>query len=195
MRAFPTQADRTAYSISAIEAAEGQLFTVVADGSVWKSIGEGVGNVCWAFLSGPQFDRAGEYDGAPYALTDGASIAIDCNDGRTQKITFSDRTVDNRRTFAAPTNLITGNTYRFILQQGSTGRSGKLLFSSAWKFFVPFEAVNEAGAVQILDCYYDGTYLSVLSVVSGSPTAVTPPRVRGERSSSRDNAEGRGNGR
>ena len=186
MRAFPTQAARLAYEISSAEVTARQMFTVTADGTIWQSIGEGIGNVYWAFISGAQGDRAGSYDGATGTLTDGASIASDCRDGRTQKITFSDRTVDHTRTMATPSNLITGNTYRFILQQGSTGRSGKILFSDAWRFFVPFSAANEAGAAQILDCYYDGTYLNVLSVVSGSPTVATAPRERGERTSLRD---------
>jgi hypothetical protein len=94
------------------------------------------------------------------ALTDQATIAIDCATGN-----FFTLTLGGSRTFGAPTNGKAGATYLVSIRQDGTG-SRVATWNAAYKFPGGTDGVltTTASAVDLLSIAYDGTdYLCVLS--------------------------------
>lgn len=88
-----------------------------------------------------------------YALTDAATIATDCSQSNVFTVTLG-----GNRTLGAPTNLLAGATYIWIVtQDGSGGRT--LSFNSVFKFpgGVDPTLTTTAAAVDIISGVSDGT--------------------------------------
>ena len=96
-------------------------------------------------------------------LTDGASIATDASTGTTFMVTVT----ATARVMAAPTNLVAGETYRWIIKQGGAG-SYTVTFNAIWKWTAgSAPAVNTAtGTYAVITSTYDGTYLLSSSVIN-----------------------------
>jgi len=62
-------------------------------------------------------------------LTDAANIATDCNLGNVHEVVL-----DGNRTLDNPTNLVSGNTYIWIVKQDATTGSRTLAYGTAFLF-------------------------------------------------------------
>ena len=88
-------------------------------------------------------------------LTDGASIAWDASTGQVAKVTLG-----GNRTFAAPTNLVTGSFYSILVVQDGTGSR-----TATWNSVFAFTGgtaptlTTTASAVDQIAFRYDGTKL------------------------------------
>lgn len=92
------------------------------------------------------------------ALTPGANISTDCNEGNVHSVTL-----DQNSTLDDPSNLQAGATYTWIITQDSTPRT--LSFGSAFKFpggVAPIMSVG-SGAVDIISGVSDGTNVYVVA--------------------------------
>lgn len=90
---------------------------------------------------------------APSSLADGANISVNASLSNVFTVTLGgNRTLDN------PTNLTAGQTFLFVLTQDGTGNR-TLSYGTAYKFpgGVTPTLTTTANAVDILDCYTDGT--------------------------------------
>lgn len=88
-----------------------------------------------------------------HALTDAATIAVDCDNGNVFSVTLG-----GNRTLGAPSNLKAGATYAFIITQDGTG-SRTLSYNSVYKFpggTAP-TLTTAASSVDIIGCISDGT--------------------------------------
>ena len=101
---------------------------------------------------------AGQMYSPTNTLTDGASIATDCDTGNVHTVTLA-----GNRTLANPTNLQNGSTYIWVVKQDATG-SRTLSFGSAFKFpsgTAPTLS-TAANAVDIITGVSDGTNIYVV---------------------------------
>lgn len=89
--------------------------------------------------------------GAPFALTDAATITTNAQNGRAFSVTLG-----GNRTLANPTNMTPGQSYRWIITQDATG-SRTLAYGTLFKFSGSSTLTTTASATDILTGYYDGT--------------------------------------
>lgn len=91
------------------------------------------------------------------ALTDGATIATDCNQSNKFTVTLS-----GNRTLGAPTNLKNGARYTWTIIQDGTG-SRTLAFNAVFKFPSGHDKILSTGAnaLDILSGISDGTNVYV----------------------------------
>jgi hypothetical protein len=89
----------------------------------------------------------------PVALTDAATITTDASLGSSFSVTMG-----GSRTFANPTNLQVGRTYRWEISQDGTG-SRVATWGTLFTFSGSSVLTTTASALDILTAYYDGTKL------------------------------------
>lgn len=98
-----------------------------------------------------------------FALTDAATITVDCSNGNVLKVTLA-----GNRTLGAPSNCIDGHTYQFRVKQDGSG-SRTLAYNSAYKF--PGGAAptltTTASAKDYVTCVYDGDSSTMDCVFQG----------------------------
>lgn len=91
----------------------------------------------------------------PFALTDGATVAVDASVSNNFKVVLG-----GNRTLANPTNLTEGMVLNFAIDQDATG-GRTLTLGSLYKFpggTVPTWTTT-ASAKNFMSCYYDGSVL------------------------------------
>jgi len=90
---------------------------------------------------------------ATNTLSDGANIAVDCDNANVFTVTLAgNRTLDN------PTNLKNGATYLFVIKQDATG-GREITFDTVYKFEggTATTLSTDANAVDIIGGVSDGT--------------------------------------
>ena len=105
-------------------------------------------------------------------LTDGATINWDASLGSTATVVIA-----GNRTIAFPTNLVAGGDYRLIITQDETGSRT----ITSWDAMFRFNAMTAptltttAQYSDVIDFYYDGTYLIETSRKTGFKLYEDPP--------------------
>jgi len=93
----------------------------------------------------------GQYYSVQYGLTDGATIALDWNNGNVQKVTLG----GNRTfTFANPK---TGGRYLIVLKQDATGSRTITWPTIKWQGGSAPTLTTTANKVDLITIIYDGT--------------------------------------
>lgn len=87
-----------------------------------------------------------------FALTDGATINTNWNNGNTQTVTLA-----GNRTMATPTNPQTGATYTYIIKQDATGGRTLTWFTIRWAGGTAPTLTATANKWDIITLKYDGT--------------------------------------
>jgi len=87
-----------------------------------------------------------------FALTDGATINTNWNNGNTQSVTLG-----GNRTMAAPTNPKDGATYTYIIKQDATGSRTLTWFTIKWAGGTAPVLTTTANKYDIITLKYDGT--------------------------------------
>jgi len=87
-----------------------------------------------------------------FALTDGATINTNWNNGNTQTVTLA-----GNRTMATPTNPQTGATYTYIIKQDATGGRTLTWYTIRWAGGVAPTLTATANKWDIITLKYDGT--------------------------------------
>lgn len=87
-----------------------------------------------------------------FALTDGATINTNWNNGNTQSVTLG-----GNRTMAAPTNPKNGARYTYIIRQDATGSRTLTWFTIKWAGGAAPVLTTTANKYDIITLIYDGT--------------------------------------
>jgi hypothetical protein len=100
---------------------------------------------------------------ASVALTDASTVATDASLGNVFTVTL-----EGNRTLGAPTNVISGGTYLWVITQDGTG-SRTLDYNAAFKFPGGTDPVlsTAAAAVDVLSCVANGTDSLLCSLSKG----------------------------
>lgn len=93
------------------------------------------------------------FERPPVALTDAATISTDASLASLFTVTLA-----GNRTLANPSNLQSGGTYRFEVNQDATG-ARTLTYGNKFKFSGSSTLTTTASAIDMLSCSYDGTSL------------------------------------
>ena len=101
---------------------------------------------------------SGQAYGTTVSLTNGATIATDCNLGNVFDVTLD----GTSGTVASPTNLKNGATYIWVVRQDATGNR-TVTWGSAfvWPQGIPADLSNNANEVDVVSGVSDGNYVYV----------------------------------
>lgn len=93
------------------------------------------------------------YTPAPVTLTDGTTIATDASLSKTFSLTLT-----GNHTLSNPTNLLSGQNYRWIVTQDASGNR-TLAYGTLFKFSGASTLTTTIGAIDMISAVYNGTVL------------------------------------
>lgn len=102
-------------------------------------------------MDGRQMKVAGQYASTKFALIDGATIALDWNNGNVQSVTLA-----GNRTFTFA-NPITGGRYLIVLKQDATGSRTITWPTIKWRGGTAPTLTTTANKTDLITIVWDGT--------------------------------------
>ena len=131
-------------------------WTTATDGSRQSNIGFSTVTNAGALtelvrMDGKQMKVAGQYVSTKFALTDGATIALDWNNSNVQSVTLG-----GNRTFTFA-NPLTGGRYLIVLKQDGTGSRTVTWPTIKWRGGTAPTLTTTANKTDLITIVYDGT--------------------------------------